>query len=179
MPSIAFSAPAAITFALRMGALLASLLALPGLRAVSVDVGGRYDAEGTVVMAQPAYDGPVSLRALLALDFDHARGVKAHGGVTAFEITQEERKLRIQTRTAEGRVEWTGEWTRNGGFEATESGVKFLIRAQRLADGMFLFTLNPASDGAALTVRIQRVENSLTGAVGHDVGTFIFLRDAK
>ncbi len=132
-----------------------------------------------MVTAKPAYDGAVSLRALLALEFDHARGLKAHGGVTQLEIVQTERSLKIHTKNAEGRVEWTGEWARNGGFEATEEGVKFLIRAKREGGDVFMFTLAPASNGAAMTVHIQRIENTMTGPLGHDVGVFLFLRAAE
>jgi hypothetical protein len=129
-----------------------------------------------VVSAKPAYDGPVSLRALLALEFDHARGLKAHGGIAQVEIVQEERSLKIVTKNTEGRQEWTSEWTRNGGFQATDEEVKFLIRAKRGGDEVFMFTLSPASNGAAVTVKIQRIENTMTGPLGHDVGVFLFLR---
>lgn len=151
-------------------------LVLPALRAAPVSVAGAYEGEGTVVTAKPAYDGPVSLRALLALEFDHARGLKSHGGITQIEVVQEERRLKIHTKNAEGRLEWTGEWTRNGGFQATDEGVKFLIRTKREGGDVFMFTLAPASNGAAMTVQIQRIENTMTGPLGHDVGVFLFLR---
>ncbi len=166
-------------FLTRVAVLAVACLALPVLRAAPVSVAGTYEGEGTVVSAKPAYDGPVSLRALLALEFDHARGLKAHGGIPQVQITQAERSLKIETKNAEGRVEWTGEWTRNGGFQATEAEVKFLIRAKREGGEVFMFTLTPASGGAALTVQIQRIENTMTGPLGHDVGVFLFLRAAE
>lgn len=153
--------------------------ALPALHAAPVSVAGSYEAEGTVVTAKPAYDGPVAMRALLSLEFNHARGRQAHGGIAGFEVVQEERSLKIITKNADGRVEWTGEWTRNGGFQATEEGVKFLIRAKRPSDEVFMFTLTPASNGAAMTVQIQRIENTMTGPLGHEVGVFLFLRAAE
>lgn len=154
-------------------------LALSALRAAPLDMGGIYEGEGTVVMAKPAYDGPVSLRALLALEFDHERGLKAHGGIAKVEIVQAERSLKIVTKNTEGRQEWSDEWTRNGGFQATDEGVKFLIREKRAGGEVFMFTLAPAADGAAMSVRIQRIENTMTGPLGHDVGTFVFLRAAE
>lgn len=154
-------------------------LAVSALRAAPLDMGGTYEGEGTVVTAKPAYDGPVSLRALLALEFDHARGLKAHGGIAKVEIVQAERSLKIVTRNAAGRQEWSDEWTRNGGFQATEDGVKFLIREKRAGGEVFMFTLAPAANGNAMSVRIQRIENTMTGPLGHDVGTFLFLRAAE
>lgn len=160
-------------------ALAVAGLVLPALQAAPVSVAGTYEAEGTVVMAKPAYEGTVAMRALLSLEFNHARGRQAHGGIAGFEIVQEERSLKIITKNADGRIEWTGEWTRNGGFQATEEGVKFLIRAKRPSDEVFMFTLSPASNGAAMTVQIQRIENTMTGPLGHDVGVFLFLRAAE
>jgi hypothetical protein len=162
-----------------LAALAVACLAVSALRAAPVSVAGNYEGEGTVVSAKPAYDGAVSLRALLALEFDHARGLKAHGGIAQVEIVQAERSLSIHTKNSEGRLEWTGEWTRNGGFQATNEEVKFLIRAKRGGDEVFMFTLTPASNGAALTVKIQRIENTMTGPLGHDVGVFLFLRAAE
>ena len=158
---------------------LFSGLALSALRAAPVNIAGTYEGEGTVVMAKPEYSGTVSLRALLALEFDHARGLKAHGGIAKVEIIQEERSLKVITRNAEGRQEWTGEWTRNGGFQATEDGVKFLIRAKREGGDVFMFTLAPAADGNAVSVMIQRIETTMTGPLGYEVGTFLFLRAAE
>jgi hypothetical protein len=152
--------------------------ALSALRAAPVNIAGTYEVEGTAVMAKPAYDGPVSLRALLALEFDHARGLKAHGGIAKVEIGQEERSLKIATKNAQGRQEWSDEWTRNGGFEATENGVKFLIREKRVGGEVFMFTLTPAADGKAMSVMIQRIETTMTGPLGYEVGTFLFLRAA-
>lgn len=159
--------------------LLFSGLGLTALRAAPVDVGGTYEGEGRTVLAEPAYDGSVSLRALLALEFDHARGLRSHGGIAKVEVVQEERSLKITTKNADGRQEWTGEWARNGGFQATEEGVKFLIRTKREGGELFMFTLSPAADGAAMTVKIQRIENTNLGPVGFDVGTFLFLRTAE
>lgn len=168
----AFSRSLAVLF-------LFSGLALNALRAAPVNIAGTYEGEGTVVMAKPEYSGTVSLRALLALEFDHARGLRAHGTHLKVEVVQEERILKIHTKDDKGRHEWTGEWTRNGGFQATEDGVKFLIRTKREGGEVFMFTLAPASDGAAMTVQIQRIENTMTGPLGHDVGTFLFLRAAE
>lgn len=153
--------------------------AVTTLCAAPVNIGGTYEGEGTVVMAKPAYDGPVSLRALLALDFDHARGLKAHGGITTVEVVQEERSLKITTKNASGRQEWSDQWTRNGGYEATEEGVKFLIRTKREGGELFMFTLTPAANGAALNVQIQRIQSTNLGPVGFDVGTFLFMRAAE
>lgn len=159
--------------------LLFSGFTLSVLRAAPVDISGNYEAEGRVVLAEPAYDGPVSMRALLTLDFDHTRGLRAHGGITKVEIVQEERSLKITTRDADGRQEWTGEWTRNGGFQATEEGVKFLIRTKREGGELFMFTLSPAAEGAAISVKVQRIENTNLGPVGFDAGTFLFMRSAE
>jgi hypothetical protein len=159
--------------------LLFSGLALSAVRAAPVSVAGVYEGEGTVVMAQPEYSGMVSLRALLALDFAHDLALRTYGTHLKVEIVQEERRLKIHTKDAKGRHEWTGEWTRNGGFQATEAGVKFLIRSKRQGGDVFMFTLAPAADGAAMTVQIQRIEHTVTGPLGHDIGTFLFLRTAE
>jgi hypothetical protein len=171
--------PGFVFFLSRLAIVAVACLTTSALRAAPVSVAGEYEGEGTVVMAKPAYDGAVSLRALLALEFDHARGLKAHGGMAKIEIVQEERSLKIHAKDAKGRAEWTGEWTRNGGFQATEDAVKFLIRSKREGGEVFMFTLAPASDGAAMTVQVQRIENTMTGPLGHDVGTFLFLRTAE
>lgn len=159
--------------------LLVTLVGPFGLSAAPAQVGGTYEAEGTVVTTKPDYTGTVSLRALLALEFDHARGLKSHGGVRQVELLQAERSLKITSRDAEGRPEWTGEWTRNGGFQATPDVVKFLIRAKPPSEEVFMFTLAPAAGGAALSVMIQRIETTMTGPLGYDVGTFLFLRAAE
>lgn len=151
-------------------------LAVSALSAAPMNIGGAYEGQGMAVMTEPAYEGPVSMRALLSLDFDYPRGLRAHGGVTRVEFVQEERSLKIITRDADGRQEWTAEWNRNGGFQATAEGVKFLIRTKPTGGQLYMFTLNPASEGAAMTVKIQRVENTTRGPIGYDVGTFLFLR---
>lgn len=154
-------------------------LALNTLHAAPVSIGGIYEGQGMAVLTEPAYEGPVSLRALLSLDFDHARGLRAHGGITKVEFLQEARSLKVITRDADGRQEWTAGWNRNGGFQATEEGVKFLIRTKTTGGQLYMFTLNPASDGRAMTVKIQRIENTNTGPLGFDIGTFLFLRAAE
>lgn len=151
-------------------------VAVTALRAAPVVVAGTYECEGTVVHAEPAYAGPVSLRALLALDFDLAQGSLRHPDITAVEIEQEEWNLWIRTRNAAGAVEWSAGWQRNGGFEATKDGVKLLLRAKPGADDFFMFTLSPVNDGAALAVKVEKIEATKFGPTGREIGTFLFLR---
>lgn len=155
---------------------LFSALALPALRAAPVAVAGSYEAEGTVVQNGSGYTGPVSLRALLALDFDLAQGSLRHPDITAVEIEQEEWNLWIRTRHANGAVEWSAGWARNGGFEATKDGVKLLLRAKPGAADFFMFTLSPVNDGAALAVKVEKIEATKFGPTGKEIGTFLFLR---
>lgn len=153
-------------------------LALLTLNAAPVSIAGAYESEGTVVQTASPYAGPVSLRALLALDFDLAQGSLRHPDVTAVEIEQEEWNLWIRTRDAKNAVEWSAGWQRNGGFEATDTGVKLLLRPKPGASDLFMFTLSPINDGAALTVRVEKIEATKFGPVGKEIGTFLFLRTA-
>lgn len=146
------------------------------LQAAPVSVAGTYEAEGTAVQAAGGYTGPVSLRALLALDFDLAQGSLRHPDITAVEVEQEEWNLWIRTRNSAGAVEWSAGWQRNGGFEATKDGVKLLLRAKPGADDFFMFTLSPVNEGAALAIKVEQIEATKFGPTGKEVGTFLFLR---
>lgn len=156
---------------------LVSLLATAPIHAAEIAwVGGAYESAGTVVEATPRYDGPVSLRALLALELDLALGAQTTGNIATVEIEQEDRKLVIRTKDESGRVEWSGEWRRNGAFEATKDGVKLLLRAKRHGEDFFMFTLSPVNAGAALTVRVERIRSTARGPESEPVGTFLFLK---
>lgn len=139
-------------------------------------VAGVYESEGSVVQAESGYNGPVSLRALLALDFDLAQGTLRHTDIPWIQIRQEVESLVIRTRRTGGELEWSAEWKRNGGFEATNDGVKLLLRAKNNRDDLFMFTLTPVHERAALAVKIQKIEASKFGPVGREIGTFLFLR---
>lgn len=142
-------------------------------------VSGVYESAGTVVEATPAYDGPVSLRALLGLELDLALGAQQTANITAVEIEQEEKKLVIRTKDDTGRVEWSGEWRRNGAYEPTKDGVKLLLRAKRSGEDFFMFTLSPVNEGAALAVKVERIRPTARGPIADPVGTFLFLRAAR
>lgn len=159
--------------------LAAGCLVSRGLRAEAapVSIAGVYECEGTVVQTASGYAGPVSLRALLALDFDLPQGSLRHPDITAVEIEQEERHLRIRTRNAGGIVEWSADWSRNGGFEATKDGVKFLLRAKAAGtDGLFMFTLSPVKDGAAMLAKVEQIQTAKLGPAAKEIGSFLFLR---
>jgi hypothetical protein len=160
-----------------LGALAFVVLALAAARADSVaSVAGSYESEGTVVQADSGYNGPVSLRALLALDFDLAQGSLRHPSIAKVDVRQDLSTLAIRTRKAGGELEWSAEWKRNGGFEATKDGVKLLFRGKQNRDDVYMFTLTTVNDGGALTVKIEKIEASKFGPVGRNVGTFLFLR---
>lgn len=141
-------------------------------------IGGVYESAGTVVEATPPYNGPVSLRALLGLELDLALGAQQTTNVTTVEIEQGEKKLVIRTKDDTGRVEWSGEWRRNGAYEATPDGVKLLLRAKRHGEDFFMFTLSPVNEGAALTVRVERIKSTTLGPASQPIGTFLFLKAA-
>jgi len=159
--------------------LLATALFCAGslaLRAAPVAVGGLYENEGTAVQTETGYTGPVALRALLAADFDFARGLTVNPDVQAIEVIQKERLFEIRALKEKGAVEWSAEWQRNGGFEATDTGLKFLLRTKRKDDDFFMFTLSPLNDGAILQVQIDLIHATTFGPQRKDQGTFIFLR---
>lgn len=162
----------AAALALLLGA-VASVSAAP-----AVSVAGTYDSEGTTVQTESGYDGPVSLRGLLALDFDFAGGVRLHSDITAIEIAQDEKQFSIRALKEDAKPEWSAKWLRNGGFEATPDGVKFLIRPARKEEHFFMFTASLLNNGAALLIKIERIQSSPTGPVGAPIGTFLFLRAA-
>jgi hypothetical protein len=142
-------------------------------------VGGVYENAGTVVEATPAHDGPVSLRALLSLELDLTLGAHRTANITAVEIEQEDRKLVIRTKDDTGRVEWSGEWRRNGAYEPTKEGVKLLLRTKRQDEDFFMFTLSPVNEGAALAVKVERIRTTARGPTAEPVGTFLFLRTSR
>lgn len=159
---------------LRLSALL--LLAALRLSAAPVSVAGVYENEGLVIAAAPPYRGPVTLRALLGLEFDHALGVLQHAAVSQVEISQRADSLLVRLRDERGAVDWHGRWRDNGGFEADTESVKFLLRAPEDREDVFLFTLTPANAGAALLVRVQYVHASTFGPSGTELGLFYFAR---
>lgn len=160
--------------------LILALLATAGsARAADIAwVGGVYESAGTVVEATPAYAGPVSLRALLALELDLALGAQQTANITAVEIEQEDKKLVIRTKDDTGRVEWSGEWRRNGAYEPTKDGVKLLLRAKRFGEDFFMFTLSPVNEGGALVVKVERIRTTTLGPTSEPIGTFLFLKSA-
>lgn len=141
-------------------------------------VGGVYESAGSVVEATPTHDGPVSFRALLGLELDLTLGSHQTANITAVEIEQEEKKLVIRTKDDTGRVEWSGEWRRNGAYEPTRDGVKLLLRAKRHGEDFFMFTLSPVNEGTALAVKVERIRPTVRGPTAEPVGTFLFLRAA-
>lgn len=159
-----------------LGLFAVASLALPALPAAPAPAAEVYECTGTVVHAESGYDGPVSLRALLALDFDLAQGAARHPDITAVEIEQEKWNLWVRTKTARGGVEWSAGWSRNGGFEPTADGVKLLLRPRPGADDLFMFTLSRVNQGGALAVKVERVEATKFGPAGKEIGTFLFLR---
>ena len=164
---------AALPRALAFFALAA--LALPALRAGPGSAAGVYECTGTVIHTDSGYDGPVSLRALLALDFDLAQGAVRHPDIAAVEIEQEKWNLWIRTKTARGTVEWSAGWSRNGGFEPTADGVKLLLRSRPGAGNLFMFTLSSVKEGTALAVKVERIEATNFGPAGKEIGTFLFM----
>lgn len=168
-----------------LGALAAGLVGWAGTASADLptasvplasSITGLYESEGSVVHTDSGYDGPVSLRALLALDFNLAQGTLQHTGIPWIQIRQEVDSLVIRTRRTGGELEWSAEWKRNGGFEATDDGVKLLLRAKQNRDNLYMFTLTPIKERTALAVKIQKIEASKFGPVGREVGTFLFLR---
>ena len=160
--------------------LLSALLLLAALRlsAAPVSVAGVYENEGLVIAAEPPYRGPVTLRALLGLEFDHALGVLQHAAVSQVEISQRTDSLLVRLLDERGAVDWHGRWRDNGGFEANAECVKFLLRAPQDREDVFLFTLTPVHSGAGLLVRVQFVHATTFGPGGTPVGEFLFLRVA-
>jgi hypothetical protein len=139
-------------------------------------IAGNYESEGTVVQTDSGYKGPVSLRALLALDFDLAQGTFRHPAIPRIDIRQDSETLAIKSRRTDGSLEWSAEWKRNGGFEATSDGAKLLLRSKTNRDDLFMFTLSTVNAGGAIAVKIEKIEASKFGPVGREVGTFLFLR---
>jgi hypothetical protein len=165
---------------LPLSSLLFALFACLALAAEPVtSVVGIYESEGSVVHAESGHEGPVSLRALLALDFDLAQGAARHPEITRVDIQHDVSTLTIRTLKAKGEVEWSAEWKRNGGFEATKDGVKLLVRGKRNRDDLFMFTLSLINQDAALLVKIERIEPGRVGPIGKPVGTFLFLRATR
>ncbi|HEX2860361.1 MAG TPA: hypothetical protein VHN79_01925 [Lacunisphaera sp.] len=146
------------------------------LRAAVPSLSGTYESEGSIIETTSDYAGPVSLRALLALELDLALGAKKHADISRIEIEQKDRTFTIRTRDEKNAVEWTGRWERNGGYEATPEGVKILLRPSRASADLFMFTLTTIKDGAVLMVEVQRVEPGKFGPLGKPVGKFLFLR---
>lgn len=154
------------------------LLAALRLSAAPVSVAGVYENEGLVIATESAYRGPVSLRALLGLEFDHALGVLQHAAVSQVKIDQRDDSLLVRLLDDRGTVDWHGRWRDNGGFEADAECVKFLLRAPQSHEDVFLFTLTPVHSGAGLLVRVQFVHATTFGPGGTPVGEFLFLRVA-
>lgn len=158
--------------------LLSALLLLAALRlpAAPVSVAGVYENEGSVIAAESSYRGPVTLRALLGLEFDHALGVLQHAAVSQVEISQRTDSLLVRLLDERGAVDWHGRWRDNGGFEANAECVKFLLRAPQDREDVFLFTLTPVHSGAGLLVRVQFVHATTFGPSGTELGLFYFAR---
>jgi hypothetical protein len=157
--------------------LLAVTLTAPGLlRAAPVSIAGSYENEGTVIASASAYRGPVTLRGLLGLEFDHALGVLRHAHISRVEINQRDDSLRIDLFDDWDQNDWHGRWRNNGGFEANADGVKFLLRSVQHREELILFTVTPVNAGAALLVRVQFVHASMFGPSGTEIGVFYFAR---
>lgn len=152
------------------------LFATRSLCADSVSIAGIYENEGAVIESASPYRGPVSLRALLELEFDHALGVLQHAHINRVEINQRDDSLRLDLFDDSDLNHWHGRWRNNGGFEANAESVKFLLRAPQQRDDLFLFTVTPVNAGAALLVRVQFVHASTFGPSGTEVGLFYFAR---
>lgn len=148
------------------------------LRAAVSSVTGSYESEGRIVETDSDYTGAVSLRALLGLEFDLARGLRLHADVTQVDLEQHDRTFTIRTKNAKGDTEWSAKWERNGGFEPLKEGVKLVIRGRSGGTDLCMFTFSPLNEGAALLVEVQRLKDSVSGPIGQPVGKFLFLRAA-
>lgn len=153
-----------------------ALLAASSLRAAPVSIAGIYENEGTVIESASAYRGPVTLRALLGLEFDHALGTLRHAHISRVEINQRDDSLRIDLLDDWDQNDWHGLWRNNGGFEANAECVKFLLRSPQHREDLILFTVTPVNAGAALLVRVQAVHASTFGPSGTELGLFYFAR---
>ena len=157
---------------------LAALLlapAVPDLRAL--DVSGTYEAAGKV-LSQPdgPAGGPVSLRALLALEFDHERAAVIHEATVRVKLEQAARSFRIKCLDGEGAATWQHEWKLHEGYDSDKEKVRLLLRYPTKEEPGLLFLLRLGERNELLTVEIQRVTHAWYGAAFKPAGTFYFLR---
>jgi len=160
----------ALVLSLALGWLAAADLA-------AVDLSGVYDDEGVILEMEGAREGErMSFRALLALEWDPARGAVLRGETTRFEIDQEEHRFHLVCQDEDKRVTWQGAWRRMAGYDFDAKRVKLLLRRPGEGGETFLFLLSNDGRENLLVVTIERVEPGRLGVTRKPVGTVFFVR---
>lgn len=156
---------------------LAALAWLPA-QAVAAPVTGNYDNEGSMVQVGSAYDGAVSLAALLGLELDYKLGALHYAEVARVDIEQTDRTFTVRFRNKEGQRTWTGKWECNGGYEPTADGAKIVLHSKKISEDAFIFTFSTIKENAALYLEVVRMQSGALGPTTKQVGSYIFLKAA-
>ncbi len=143
----------------------------------AVNVSGIYtDAGNTAPSDSQRAAVPVSLQALLGLEFDSDLASPAYSPASRVEITQTDTFFRIICRDPFGAETWSGQWKVGQGYGIEEGRVKLVFRSKRHEPDAFLFLLGPAGEGALLVVEVQRVTPTSFGPGATLQGLFVFER---
>lgn len=158
--------------------LCAALLATVALaEARAVDVSGVYENFGSMVAAgAEAADGAISLQGLCNLDFDYGAHRALHADTDRVVITQTDLIFRIECKTSDGNVVWSGQWSQGIGYRADDRQVELVFHSRRLAQDYFGFTLRTVGDQNLLLIEVQRVNSTYFGPVAKPIGSFLFSR---
>ena len=143
------------------------------LSGVYLDAGSAAVAPGEPEQAAAA---PVSLQALLTLEFDSELAGPQYSPASRVEITQTDTYFRIFCKNSDGSETWTGQWKMGEGYGTEAGKVKLVFRSKRHEPDDFLFLLGSTGKDRMLVVEVQRITPTSFGPVAKLQGLFVFER---
>ncbi|MBA3849618.1 MAG: hypothetical protein C0502_06435 [Opitutus sp.] len=146
----------------------------PVAEASGANLSGDYDDQGEILSGDVSMvGGVVSLHALFALEFDPGRAQLLHAQTTRVRLGQSPDIVEITAYDADGQATPLGRWRRGGGYVPRGASLQLSTRGP---DATYVFTLEPARDGAMLRLTVRREKKSVFGPGFEDIGAFVFAR---
>jgi hypothetical protein len=119
---------------------------------------------------------PVSLQALLTLEFDRDLAGPQFSPASRIEITQTDTFFRIICKDPFGAETWTGQWKMGQGYGTEDGRVHLIFRSKRHEPDDFLFVLNSTGPDKLLVVEVQRITPTSFGPAAKLQGMYVFER---
>jgi hypothetical protein len=143
------------------------------------DLSGAYLDAGSAAAAPGEPEqatAPVSLQALLTLEFDRNLAGPQFSPASRIEITQTDTFFRIICKDSFGAETWTGQWKMGQGYGTEDGKVQLIFRSKRHEPDDFLFLLGSTGKDKMLVVEVRRITPTAFGPAAKLQGMYVFER---